>query len=251
MADTRKPVKKRLDYLLTVRGLAESSAQAQRLIMAGLVYVNGQKADKPGAQIRSDVNINVRETLRYVSRGGLKLEAALDFFGLTANGLVCLDVGASTGGFTDCLLQRSAKKVHAVDVGRGQLHYRLRQDERVACLERTHIRDLSSAHVPQGVDALVIDTSFISLVTVLPLAWKFLIPGGWCVALIKPQFEVKSKLLSKGVVRHDTARAGAVEKVKQAALALENSVVLGVIESPIRGPKGNVEFLIGLKACRA
>ncbi len=246
MSNTHKPAKKRLDYLLTERGLAESDAQAQRLIMAGLVYINGQKADKPGVQVRSDVNINVRETLPYVSRGGLKLEAALDFFGLAVDGMVCLDVGASTGGFTDCLLQRGANMVYAVDVGRGQLHYRLRQDKRVVCLERTHIRGLTRTHIPRDIDALVIDTSFISLVTVLPLAWKFLASGGWCVALIKPQFEVGSKLLSKGVVRHETVRAGAIEKVKEAALALDGSELLGIIESPIHGPKGNVEFLIAL-----
>jgi len=242
-----KPVKKRLDHLLTERGLAENCIQAQRLIMAGLVYIDGQKADKPGVQVRSDVDINVRKTLPYVSRGGLKLEAALDFFDLAVDGAICLDVGASTGGFTDCLLQRGANMVYAVDVGRGQLHYRLRQDRRVICLERTHIRDLTRTHVPQAIDALVIDTSFISLVTVLPLAWKFLASGGWCVALIKPQFEVGPKLLSKGVVRHETARANAIEKVRKAALALKGSEVSGIIESPIHGPKGNVEFLIALR----
>jgi len=247
LTDTSKPVKKRLDHLLAEQGLAESCAQAQRLIMAGLVYINGQKAAKPGVQVRSDVNIEVRETLRYVSRGGLKLEAALDYFDLAVNEAVCLDVGASTGGFTDCLLQRGATRTYAVDVGRGQLHYRLRQNPRVVCLERTHIRDLARTHVPEDIDALVIDTSFISLVTVLPLAWKFLTSGGWCVALIKPQFEVGQKLLSKGVVRDETARADAVEKVKKAALILERSNLLGVIESPIHGPKGNVEFLIALE----
>jgi len=239
-------LKKRLDRLLTERGLAESGARAQRLIMAGLVYVNGQKAAKAGAQVRPDITIEIRETLRYVSRGGLKLEAAMEYFDLAVDKAVCLDVGASTGGFTDCLLQRGASRVYAVDVGRGQLHYRLRRDTRVICLERTHIRDLTQTHVPEKIDALVIDTSFISLVTVLPLAWKFLAPGGWCVALIKPQFEVGAKLLSKGVVRDETVRVSAVEKVKKAARELKNSKVLGVIESPIHGPKGNVEFLIAL-----
>jgi len=242
-----KPKKVRLDRLLTERALAESGAKAQRLIMAGLVYVNGQKADKPGSQFRTDVEIEVKETLRYVSRGGLKLEAALDHFNLDAEGMVCLDVGASTGGFTDCLLQRGAARVYAVDVGRGQLHYRLRQDARVVSLEKTHIRDLASRQVPEDVAALVIDTSFISLTTVLPLAWKFLACGGWCVALIKPQFEVGSKLLSKGVVRDETARVDAVEKVKQTAQALGGGSVEGVIESPIHGPKGNVEFLLALR----
>jgi len=241
-----KPKKVRLDHLLTERALAESGAKAQRLIMAGLVYINGQKADKAGIQFRTDVDIEVRETLRYVSRGGLKLEAALDHFDPGVDGKICLDVGASTGGFTDCLLQRGATKVYAVDVGRGQLHYRLQQDTRVISLERTHIRDLTHRQVPENMDALVIDTSFISLLTVLPLAWKFLAPEGWCIALIKPQFEVGSKLLSKGVVRDEAVRRGAVEKVEQAALLLEDACVEGVIESPVHGPKGNVEFLIAL-----
>lgn len=241
-----KPKKVRLDHLLTERSLAETGAQAQRLVMAGLVYVNGQKAAKPGTQVRSDTGIEVRETLRYVSRGGLKLEAALECFGFKVEGTVCLDVGASTGGFTDCLLQRGAVRSYAVDVGRGQLHYRLQQDTRVINLERTHIRDLTREQVPENINALVVDTSFISLVTVLPLAWKYLASGGWCVALIKPQFEVGSKRLSKGVVRDEAARASAVEKVKQAALILEGVSIKGIIESPLRGPKGNVEFLIAL-----
>jgi len=246
LTNASKQKKVRLDHLLTERSLAESGAQAQRLVMAGLVYVNGQKAAKAGSQVRPDVEIEVRETLRYVSRGGLKLEAALNHFDLGVDGLACLDVGASTGGFTDCLLQRGAVKVYAVDVGRGQLHYRLQKDARVVSLERTHIRDLTREQVPENIDALVIDTSFISLATVLPLAWKFLAPGGWCVALIKPQFEVGPKLLSKGVVRDEAVRGTAVEKVKQAALVLEGASVKGIIESPIHGPKGNVEFLIAL-----
>ncbi|GMR00006.1 MAG: TlyA family rRNA (cytidine-2'-O)-methyltransferase [Zetaproteobacteria bacterium] len=246
LTNASKSKKVRLDHLLTERSLAESGAQAQRLVMAGLVYVNGQKAAKAGSQVRPDVEIEVRETLRYVSRGGLKLNAALDHFDFGVDGLVCLDVGASTGGFTDCLLQRGAEKVYAVDVGRGQLHYRLQKDARIVSLERTHIRDLTREQVPENIDALVIDTSFISLVTVLPLAWKFLAPGGWCVALIKPQFEVGPKLLSKGVVRDEAARVDSVEKVKQAALMLEGASVKGIIESPIHGPKGNVEFLIAL-----
>jgi len=242
-----KSKKVRLDHLLTGRGLAESGAQAQRLVMAGLVYVHGQKVDKPGSRVRENATIEVRETLRYVSRGGLKLEAALDHFDLAVDGSICLDIGASTGGFTDCLLQRGAVRVYAVDVGRGQLHYRLQKDARVVSLERTHIRDLTSDQVPEGIDALVIDTSFISLTTVLPLAWRFLAPGGWCVALIKPQFEVGPKLLSKGVVRDEAVRHDVVGKVKQAALALEGASVKGVMESPVHGPKGNVEFLLMLK----
>ncbi|MDX8391804.1 MAG: TlyA family RNA methyltransferase [Mariprofundaceae bacterium] len=247
MSAPAKPRKQRLDHLLTERGLAESGNRAQRLIMAGLVYINGQKADKPGQQVRSDVEIEVRETLAYVSRGALKLKAALDTFDLPVTGSTCLDVGASTGGFTDLLLQNGATKVYAVDVGRGQLHYRLQQDNRVISLERTHIRDLSTEHVPEAVDALVIDTSFISLTRVLPCAWPFLDDGGWCAALIKPQFEVGPKLLVKGVVRDEQARAEAVHRITNMATELENSQFVGVIESPLHGPKGNIEHLLVLK----
>jgi len=241
-----KPRKLRLDHLLTERGLAESGNRAQRLIMAGLVYVNGQKSDKSGQQVRSDVEIEVRETLAYVSRGALKLKAALETFDLPVSDAVVLDVGASTGGFTDLLLQNGARKVYAVDVGHGQLHYKLQQDARVINLERTHIRVLSHEQVPEQADALVIDTSFISLSRVLPLAWPFLAAGGWCVALIKPQFEVGQKFLVKGVVRDEKARRSAVEKTTAMAEALEGAELTGVIESPIHGPKGNVEFLLVL-----
>jgi len=236
----------RLDHLLTERGLAESGNRAQRLIMAGLVYVHGQKADKPGHQVRSDVDVEVREPLAYVSRGALKLKAALDAFDLPLEGAVCLDVGASTGGFTDLMLQAGAAKVYAVDVGHGQLHYRLRQDDRVINLEHTHIRNLNSEHVPELVNALVIDTSFISLSRVLPLAWAFLAEEGWCAALIKPQFEVGPKLLVKGVVKDVDARQRAVEGMKEMALQLPGANLYGVVESPIHGPKGNIEYLLVL-----
>jgi len=237
----------RLDHLLTERGLAESGNRAQRLIMAGLVYVNGQKADKPGHPVRSDVDIEVREPLRYVSRGALKLHAALEAFPFEVKGAVCLDVGASTGGFTDLLLQEGAARVYAVDVGRSQLHYRLREDERVINLEQTHIRDLSSTHVPEPVSVLVIDTSFISLSRVLPVAWGFLADGGWCAALIKPQFEVGPKLLVKGVVRDADARQRAVQGMMEMGLQLPGASLLGVVESPIHGPKGNIEYLLVLR----
>ncbi len=215
--------------------------------MAGLVYVNGQKSDKPGARIPCDAAIEVRETLRYVSRGGLKLEAALTHFHLDPADAVCLDVGASTGGFTDCLLQRGAATVYAVDVGRGQLHYRLRDDARVVNLERTHIRDLSPEQVPAPVDVLVIDTSFISLTRVLPLAWPFLKAGGWSVALIKPQFETEARHLRKGVVRDTEIRQSCIDRVLACAENLGDSLILGVIESPVHGPKGNIEFLLALR----
>jgi len=240
--------KLRLDHLIFERGLADSTNQAQRLIMAGLVYVNGQKSDKAGRKVLSDIELEVRETLRYVSRGGLKLEGALEFFPFESKGAVCLDVGASTGGFTDCLLQNGAVKVYAVDVGHGQLHYKMQQDERVINLEKTHVRLLTPEIIPESVDALVMDTSFISLERVLPPSWPFLKVGGWCVALIKPQFEVDAKHLKKGVVRDDAIRQQAVDKIVSFVKStLAGVEVVGVTESPIHGPKGNVEFLLGLK----
>jgi len=242
-----KAKKQRLDHLLTARGLAESGNKAQRLIMAGLVYVNGQRADKPGHQFRDDVDIDVREPLRYVSRGGLKLVAGLEHFHFDPRGAVCLDIGASTGGFTDCLLQNGAVRVYAVDVGHGQLHYQLRNDDRVINLEKTHVKVLNQEMIPEPVDALVMDTSFISLDRVLPLAWPFLKPGGWCVALIKPQFEVGPKFLVKGVVRDDGARKEAVDGAVAMASELPGARILGVIESPIHGPKGNIEYLLGIE----
>lgn len=239
--------KERIDRLLVQRGLAESGSQAQRLVMAGIVYVDGRRVDKAGAKVPVDASIDVRETLAYVSRGGVKLAAALDRFRLDPKDCICLDVGASTGGFTDCLLQRGAKRVYAVDVGRGQLHYRLRGDARVINLERTHIRDLSPNHVPEKVDALTIDVSFISLCNVLPLAWPFLKWGGWSVCLIKPQFEAGKGFVGKGgVVRDESVRRACVAKVERTALSLPGAQILGVIPSPIRGPKGNVEFLMAL-----
>jgi len=239
--------KLRLDQLLVARNLAESADQAQRLIMAGLVYVNGQKADKSGMPFRKDSSIDVREVLKYVSRGGLKLERALEYFPFETEGKTCLDVGASTGGFTDVLLQNGALKVYAVDVGHGQLHYRLQHDKRVINLEKTHVRKLTPELIPEPADALVIDTSFISLTRVLPCAWLFVKPGGWCVALIKPQFEVDAKYLDRGVVRNDAHRQAAIDKVLAMTGELDGAEIIGVTESPIHGPKGNVEFLLGLR----
>jgi len=241
--------KQRLDQLLVDRKLTESVDQAQRLIMAGLVYVNGQKADKAGMSFRENASIEVREVLKYVSRGGLKLERALECFPFQTEGKTCLDVGASTGGFTDVLLQNGAKKVYAVDVGHGQLHYRLQHDERVINMEKTHVRKLSTDLIPEAIDALVIDTSFISLTRVLPCAWPFVKSGGWCVALIKPQFEVAAKYLDRGVVRDDEHRQAAINLVLAMAKRLDDVEISGITESPIHGPKGNVEFLLGI--CRS
>ncbi|GAV20222.1 23S rRNA (cytidine1920-2'-O)/16S rRNA (cytidine1409-2'-O)-methyltransferase [Mariprofundus micogutta] len=240
--------KKRLDQLLVMRELVESSDLAQRLIMAGLVYVNGQKSDKAGNMIVEDADIEVREVLRYVSRGGLKLEKGLEVFPFSAKDIVALDVGASTGGFTDVLLQNGARKVYAVDVGHGQLHYKLQNDERVINMEKTHVRKLTSELIPEQVDALVIDTSFISLTKVLPCAWPFVKKGGWCVALIKPQFEVEPRFLDRGVVRDEEHRQLARDRVTAMVEAeLDEAEIIGITESPIHGPKGNVEYLLGLQ----
>jgi len=239
--------KQRLDQLVACCAGVDSRSQAQRLIMAGQVYVDGQKADKPGMLFPADAAIEIRQTLPYVSRGGLKLAHALEVFPFSAEAAVCLDIGASTGGFTDVLLQRRAHKVYAVDVGHGQLHYRLRQDPRVVNLEKTHARLLTRALVPEDVDALVIDTSFISLTKVLPYGWPLLKIGGWCVALIKPQFEVGAKHLRKGVVRDAAARRNAIDAILRfVRRELPGAHVIDVIESPIKGPKGNIEYLLGM-----
>lgn len=243
-----KVKKLRLDQLLFDLGLADSREIAGRHIMAGLVYVNGQKADKPGMAYREDAPIEVREVLPYVSRGGLKLAKALTVFPFSAAGIVGLDVGASTGGFTDVLLQNGATKVYAVDVGHGQLHYKLQNDERVINMERTHVRKLDENPLPEAIDAIVIDTSFISLTKVLPHAWPFLKPGGWCVALIKPQFEVEPQHLDRGVVRDDAMRQWSVDKVSEFVKSrLAGAEIIGLDESPSKGPKGNVEFLLGIR----
>lgn len=216
--------------------------------MAGLVYVSGQKADKPGMLFREDADIEVREVLKYVSRGGLKLERALEVFPFSAEGITALDVGASTGGFTDVLLQGGAQKVYAVDVGHGQLHYKLQNEKRVINMEKTHVRKLADNPLPEPVDAIVIDTSFISLTKVLPHAWPFLKPGGWCVALIKPQFEVEPKHLDRGVVRDEAMRQWAIDKVTDFVTSeLEAAEIVGIETSPIHGPKGNVEFLLAIQ----
>jgi len=237
--------KRRLDRLLVERGLFESRERAQGLILAGQVLVNDQKIDKAGALVSEDAEIRILgEQMPYVGRGGLKLEAALREFKIEVSGKSALDVGASTGGFTDCLLQHGCQKVYAVDVGYGQLAWKLRQDPRVVAIDRVNIRDIDPALVPERVDIAVIDVSFISLDKVIPSAVQFLKPGSDIIALIKPQFEVGRALVGKGgIVRDEAARAAAVEKVvaffKEAGLDVK-----GVIPSPITGQDGNVEFLI-------
>jgi len=237
--------KVRIDRLLVDRCLVESRERGHALILAGQILVNGQKQDKAGALVPDDAEIRILgEVLPYVSRGGLKLAAALKEFGLSADGKVALDVGASTGGFTDCLLQHGAKKVYAVDVGYGQMAWKIRQDPRVVTIERVNIRAIEPSLVPEPIDMAVIDVSFISLEKVIPSILQFLRPGAELVALIKPQFEVGREQVGKGgIVRDEIARTAAVERVT-AFIHAQSFDVKGVIPSPITGQDGNVEYLI-------
>jgi 23S rRNA (cytidine1920-2'-O)/16S rRNA (cytidine1409-2'-O)-methyltransferase len=243
---TAKPPKIRLDELILARGLAASRTQAQRLILAGLVRQGDRVLDKAGQLVAADIELHVESGLPFVSRGGLKLAAALDAFGVAPVGWVCADIGASTGGFTDCLLQRGAARVYAVDVGYGQLAWSLRQDARVVSIERTNIRHLTA--LPEPVALATVDVSFIGLALVLPHIARLLAPGGQIIALIKPQFEVGKGLVGKGgVVRDPKLHAAVIEKVLAEASAIGLHPA-GVIPSPITGPAGNVEFLVRLKA---
>ncbi len=240
--------RERLDKLLVDRGFVQSRERARALIMAGQVVVNDHLADKAGTQVSVNANIRLKgEDIPFVSRGGLKLARALDEFGLDVAEMVAIDVGASTGGFTDCLLQRGARKVYAVDVGYGQLAWKLRQDCRVVNLEKTNIRYLEPEALAESPDLAVIDASFISLDKVLPPTLRLVRDGGAVVALIKPQFEVgKGEVGKGGVVRDENKHRDVVANVVALAesLGLE---VCGVTESPILGPKGNREFLIHLR----
>ena len=236
--------KQRLDLLLVQRGLAESRERAQALIRAGQVLVNDQVVDRPGRRVPINATLRLRSRLPYVSRGGLKLEAALDAFGLDVAGWVAADVGASTGGFTDCLLQRGAARVYAIDVGYGQLAWTLRQNPRLVVMERTNVRFLES--LPEPVDLATVDVSFIGLELVLPIVCGWLKPQGHIVALVKPQFEAGRKQVGKGGVVRDPAVHRQV-LTRLTGWALERGLhVLGLIPSPITGPKGNVEFLLHL-----
>ncbi len=239
----------RLDKLLVSRGLAPTRERAQTLIADGKVEVNGAIAMKAGSQVDANAPINLREPDHpYVSRGGLKLEKGLDAFDIDPTGYVALDVGASTGGFTDVLLQRGAAKVYAVDVGYGQLAWSLRQDERVVVIERENIRHTDREKIPEPCDLAVIDTSFISLTKVLPNTAALIGPDKPIVALVKPQFEVGKHQVGKGgVVRDEALRLGAVDDVRN--WAADNGFTAGAfVESPIRGPAGNVEYLLLLRS---
>lgn len=245
MASTPTAGKIRLDRLLVTRGLASAREQARSLILAGEVLVNGIPVTKAGALVAAAAKITLkRDKPPFVSRGGFKLAAALDHFRLDVTGLVALDVGISTGGFTDCLLQRGAARVYGVDVGYGQLAWQLRQDPRVIPLERTNIRHLPPEAIPEKVDLAVVDVSFISLKLVLPQVCQFLKPGGVVLALIKPQFEVgRGKVGKGGVVREEALRQQVVQDLQLFAQS-QGLQVHGVIPSPILGPKGNQEYLL-------
>lgn len=236
--------KKRLDILLCERGLAESRPRAQAVIMAGQVYVGGQKADKAGAPTDEAAEIEVRgKTLAYVSRGGLKLEKAMQTFSINLKDAVCADIGASTGGFTDCMLQSGAKKVYAVDVGYGQLAWSLRSDPRVVCMERTNARYLTSEQIPEALDFASIDVSFISLKLILPAVHGLLKKTSTVTCLVKPQFEAgREKVGKKGVVRDSAVHLEVLEQFLGHA-SEAGFAVKGITFSPIRGPEGNIEYL--------
>jgi 23S rRNA (cytidine1920-2'-O)/16S rRNA (cytidine1409-2'-O)-methyltransferase len=245
-------LKIRLDKLLVDRGLAASRERAQALILAGKVLVNEQKVEKPGTQISYDVVLRLLgEDLKYVSRGGLKLERALEHWKIEVNGKVCLDVGASTGGFTDCLLQHGAARVIAVDTGYGQMDFKLRQDSRVCLLEKTNARLLTTDSIGESADLIVVDVAFISATLVLPPAVSAVFPqnteqrrGRQIIVLVKPQFEAGRDFVGKGgIVRDEAAQLAAVEKVKETLFGLGGSS-LDVIDSPILGAEGNREFLL-------
>ncbi len=241
--------KLRLDSAVFERGLAESREKAKAYIMAGVVYVNNEKADKAGMPIKPDDNIEVRSNpLKYVSRGGLKLEKAIQVFPINLCGAVCADIGASTGGFTDCMLQNGASKVYAIDVGYGQLAWKLRTDERVVNLERTNFRYVDKTVVPDALDFASVDVSFISLKHILPTMKTLLKDGAHAVCLIKPQFEAgKDKVGKKGVVRDSTVHIEVINNV--IGYILENGFSLIALDySPIKGPEGNIEYLAFIKS---
>jgi 23S rRNA (cytidine1920-2'-O)/16S rRNA (cytidine1409-2'-O)-methyltransferase len=241
--------RQRVDLALVERGLVESRARAQALVMAGLVFSGERRLDKPGALIAADAPLDVRAREHpWVSRGGVKLAHGIEHFGIQVDGRVALDIGASTGGFTDVLLTRGARRVYAVDVGHGQLAWPLRQDPRVVVLERTNARHLGRAEVPERIDIVVCDASFIGLETVLPVPLALAAPGADLVALIKPQFEVGPQRVGKGgVVRDPALHAEVCARIAGWLGGQAGWTVLGVTESPIRGPEGNVEFLIAAR----
>lgn len=240
----KKCVKERLDVLLYEQGLASSREAARRLVMAGKVLVKGQPVFKAGTRVAGDVKLEVKESPRYVSRGGEKLEAALDHFAVPVKGRIALDVGASTGGFTDCLLQYGAAKVYAFDVGRGQLHWKLRQDQRVCVNEGVNVRYLDPSALPEKPELAVVDVSFISLALVLPAVIPVLHCRADIITLIKPQFEAGREQVGRGgVVRDEAVRQAVVERIIDFGRRELGLLCRGFISSPLKGPAGNVEYL--------
>lgn len=244
--------KKRADHLLVERGLVDSRTRAQALIMAGLVYagVHGDKqVKKAGDQLSEDLPLIVKgQDHPWVSRGGLKLDHGLKYFHFPTENITAIDVGASTGGFTDVLLHHGAQKIYAIDVGHGQIAWKLRSHERVIVMEKTNARALTAEHIPEMVDAIVCDASFISLKTVLPAALNFAKEGAWVIALIKPQFEAgRADVGAKGVVRNPAIHERVCQDIQNWFQNLEGWDVLGIEKSPITGPEGNIEFLIGAR----
>ena len=238
----------RLDQLVFDRGLTESRERAKTTIMAGLVFVDGQRADKPGAPVSPDARVELHgEAIPFVSRGGFKLDKALKVFPIEPSGRICLDCGASTGGFTDVLLQHGAAKVYAVDVGYGQLAWKLRSDERVVNLERTNLRYVTSELIPEPIELAVMDVSFISVRLVLPAVCQLLVPGADIVCLIKPQFEAgREEVGKKGVVRDAAVHKEVVRGILDFAPAAGLSV-MGLDYSPIKGPEGNIEYICHMR----
>ncbi|HAL02331.1 MAG TPA: TlyA family rRNA (cytidine-2'-O)-methyltransferase [Lachnospiraceae bacterium] len=242
-------MKERLDVILVNNGYAESREKAKVLIMTGNVFVNGQREDKAGTSFNTeDIKIEIKgQTLKYVSRGGLKLEKAVDVFDIKLDGYTCMDIGASTGGFTDCMLQNGAAKVYSIDVGHGQLAWKLRNDERVVCLEKTNFRYITNEQVPEPIDFASVDVSFISLSKILPAAYPLIREEGRMVCLIKPQFEAgKEKVGKKGVVREPAVHIEVIENAL--SYARDNHFrILGLDYSPVRGPEGNIEYLMHIE----
>jgi len=236
--------RQRLDLMLVQRGLIPSREQAKRLIMAGEVLVGDELITKPGWLVRADAVLTVKEPPRFVSRGGLKMEGALEHYGIDVTGMVALDVGASTGGFTDCLLQRGVVKVYAFDVGTNQMVWKLRSDPRVVCRENFNVRHMQATDVPELVDIIVADVSFISLTLVLPGALQVLKPGGQAVVLVKPQFELSREEVGKGgIVREPELHVKACERIRQFVESQPDLEWRGLVESAIQGTDGNREFL--------
>ena len=240
--------KERLDVLLVKKGLASSREKAKAIIMSGIVFVDGQREDKAGSTFDEKQEIVVKgKTLKYVSRGGLKLEKAMNNFDIVLKDKVCMDVGASTGGFTDCMLQNGAVKVYSVDVGHGQLDWKLRNDERVVCMERTNMRYMTEDDIDEKASFVSIDVSFISLTKILPAVYRILNMGGEVVALIKPQFEAgREKVGKKGVVRDPKVHEEVIEKICDFASS-NGFELLHLDYSPIKGPEGNIEYLLYLQ----